>query len=378
MSLVVKQNIRRAMLSLILTSAFSSVAYSAAFANNDLTAATAGSVNAVVAGTGNIADALYNPAGLAWQEGVQGLFSNTSRNRFHSVNIAGVGYNANNNLAGRTSFALAWLPKGGNVGVAWSLSNPYDTRSNWSSAFPSLGFMDLEMSRYTLDGFWRVNNTLGVSLGADIYDTRLRLDTGGKSFSGSDWSDVGAHIGLRWEFMPLWTLGAHYRNGTTAKASNGAGDKVNIDLPTEWSIGIAHTLMDDEMLWELDVKRSNWSSLQNLDVISSGGNGQSNLANLRDTTDIMLGATWFWRHDTQLRFGYAYEQGANQAAGFQPLLSDSNGHKISIGFGGEMATMHLDMTLTGYIRNRMHAVGTYAGDYKDSGYNFLFSLSKRI
>ncbi len=355
-----------------------STSYAATFANDDITPTSAGVANAVVAGTGHLTDAFYNPSALAWQEGVQAMFVNQTRYRTTKVDISGVEYDGKTKPKIEDAFAISWLPSGGTLGVAGSVSAPYAARSNWSSVFPALGFMDLTILRYTLDGFWRVNNTLGVSAGFDMYDTSLRLDALGTAFSGSDWSDVGTHAGLRWQFFPFWTLGMHYRKGIRVSASNQVGDVAAIDLPDEVNIGIAHQLMNDEILVELDIKRSMWSALTSINVSNNGINLQSHAANLRDTTDVRLGATWFWRHDTQLRFGYAYEQGANQDADFQPLLADLTGHKISLGFGGMMSTMHLDVTWTGAWYNDLNAVGAYAGIYSDEQYNFIFSLSKKF
>ncbi len=356
----------------------SAQASAASFENENLASDAAGVVNAVTAGIGSLSDALYNPAALAWQEGVQVMFTSQGRSRYVGVDTGSGSYGGNSSLGTRESFAFSWLPDGGQWGIAASVANPYDTRSNWQAAFPNLGFMNLEMTRYTLDGFWRVHNTLGVSLGLDIYDTSLRLDAGGKSFAGSDWSDMGAHAGLRWEFRPFWTLGILYRQGITAAASNQLGDTSKIVLPDDVRLGVAYALADDEMLVELDIKRTGWSSFKGFEVSNQGVVSQNHVAKLRDTTDIMLGLTWFWRHNTQLRFGYAYEQGANQADAYQPLVSDLSGHKIAIGFGGMMSTMHLDMTYTGYIKQKLSATGAYAGTYSDTGNQFMFSLSKKF
>ncbi|HIP07472.1 MAG TPA: hypothetical protein EYG66_06390 [Mariprofundaceae bacterium] len=379
MLLLLRKTLKKGLLTLLIAGSYmTSTSYAATFANDDLTPTAAGVANAVVAGSGHLTDAFYNPSALAWHEGVQAMFVNQTRYRTTKVDIAGVGYDGDTKPKIEDAFAVSWLPRGGSLGVAGSISTPYASRSNWSTAFPTLGFMDLEVRRYALDTFWRVNNTLGVSAGLDIYDTSLRLNSSGAVFSGSDWSDVGAHAGLRWQFMPFWTLGVHYRQGGNLSASNNAGDVAAMRLPDELNIGIAHNLMDDEMLVELDVKRSTWSSLTSLNVSNNGVNSQTNVANLRDTTDVRLGATWFWRHDTQLRFGYAYEQGANQAVGFQPLLADLTGHKISLGFGGMMSTMHLDVTWTGAWYNDLDTTGVYAGKYSDERYNFMFSLSKKF
>ncbi|MDQ7005354.1 MAG: outer membrane protein transport protein [Ghiorsea sp.] len=355
-----------------------STVHAATFVNSDITPTAAGSANAVVTGSGHLTDAFYNPSGLAWQEGVQAMFVNQTRYRNSRVDVAGVGYDGLTKPRTADAFAISWLPRGGNLGISGSISKPYASRSDWSASYANLGFTDLEIQRYALDGFWRVNNTLGVSAGFDMYDTSLRMDTNNTSFSGSDWSDVGGHAGLRWEPIPFWTLGVHYRQGVNVQASNNVNDIARIQLPDELIFGLSHTLWNDEMLLALDIKRSNWSTLKSINVSNSGVNLQTNIANLRDTTDVMLGATWFWRHNTQFRFGYAYEQGANQADGFQPLLADLTGHKITLGFGGMMSSMHLDMTWTGALYNKMNATGAYAGTYSDNRYSFMFSLSKKF
>jgi long-subunit fatty acid transport protein len=353
--------------------------HAAVFENKDLTPAGAGAANAVVAGTGNLSDAFYNPAGLAWQDGVQAVVGNQSLYRHNSVEFGGSVRSGNEGLPGVSMLAISWKPKGLDWGISGSISTPFVGQNDWSASFPSLKKFDLKMQRYSADVIWRATNVLGVAMGLDIYDAGMALQTGGSSFSGSDWSDIGVHLGLRWEFVPFWTLGAHYRQGVNVSMSNWGGDVAKIQLPDELSIGLAHIFDDDEMLLELDVKRSTWSSLQSIDVLSQAGiTLQSNVTNLRDTTDAMLGLTWFWQNNTHLRFGYAYEQGANPMAGYQPLLSDLTGHKMSIGFGGMAATMHLDMTWTGTYYARGHATGAYPGAYGDMRNSFMFSLTKKF
>jgi len=356
-----------------------STVQAATFDNVDLTPAGAAAANAVVAGTGSLSDAFYNPAGLAWQDGVQLMLGNQSLYRHNSVAFADSIRAGDKALGDVSILALSWMPEGESWGISASVSTPYRSKMDWSASFPNLKQFDLKMQRYSGDILWRTSNNLGIAAGFDVYDANLGLQTGGKLFSGSDWSDVGAHVGLRWEVIPFWTLGAHYRQGVDVSMSNSIGDVAGIQLPDELSIGVAHSLSDDEILLELDIKRSTWSSLKQIAVLSSAGASlQSNVANLRDTTDARLGLTWYWRNDTQLRFGYAYEQGANQSSDYQPLLSDLTGHKFSMGFGGMAATMHLDMTWTGTYYARANGLGTYPGRYSDMRNSFMFSVTKKF
>ncbi len=377
--LLVKQSFKFYMSCALFTSILSvSQVQAAAFANLDLAPSGAGAANAVVAAADDISAVFYNPAGLAWQEGVQASFGNQTRYRTSRVGVAGVTYDGDIKMAAANTFAFSWLPKGDDWGVAANISTPYGTHANWGAAFPTLGNIDLNMTRYASDVFWRVNNTLGVSAGLDIYDERLSLTSNGSSFSGSSWSKLGVHAGLRWEFMPFWALGVHLRQGASANLSDGAGSSLDITLPDEWNVGLAHNLLDDEMLVELDIKHSTWSSFKDLNVNKNGANTQALAVNFKNTTDVLLGLTWYWRNDTQLRFGYGYEQAANAISNYQPMLSDLAGHRLTAGFGGKTMGMHLDVAYTAMLYPSADAKGAYAGKYSDARYSFMFSLRKRF
>jgi len=353
--------------------------YAGAFANEDLTPAGAGVANAVVASADDLSAAIYNPAGLAWQQGVQTMVGNQSRYRNINANVAGVSHEGDAVLGGVNLFAISWMPHGSKWGVASSMVTPYTTRTNWAAAFPGqLEETKMDLQRFAVDTFWRVNNTLGIAAGLDVYDASVLLNTNNNTFSGSAVSDVGAHASLRWAFQPLWSLGFHMRQGVDVTLENNTGSALNMNLPDEFTLGVSHDLMDDEMRIELDIKHSKWSSFSDMNVVNNGIVSQSIVANLSDTTDISLGATWFWRHNTQLRLGYAYEQGASQINGFQPVLADQTGHRLSVGFGGMMAGMHVDMAYAGVLYPDVDASGAYAGTYSDARQSLMFSLSKKF
>lgn len=348
----------------------------AALAHDDLTAAAAGAANAVVAGADDISAALYNPAGLAWQEGVQAIIGSQSNGRGISGGAAGSG---DGNMRDLSVFAISWLPEGGSLGVSAAIATPYIAQTNWNNQFPSaIGNTDMQFQRYSLDAFYRVNNTLGVAGGLDIYDTSISLASNATSFSGAGWSSVGAHIATRWQFMPFWTLGATYRQGADVSVSNALGDSFAMTLPNELTIAVAHDLMDNEMRIELALKRSQWSALSDLTVENNGTVLQSLPTKLKDTTDASLGLTWFWRERTQLRFGYSYLQGANDLAAYQPAIADLTGHKLTTGFGGKMSGMHLDVSMSYAFYSQTTVTGVYADNYKDSLLTWMFTLSKRF
>ncbi len=352
----------------------SSQAWAGAFANEDLTASGAGMANAVVASADDMSAALYNPAGLAWQPGLQVLIGNQSRYRTASVAINGGSASADVPLADVSLFALSWMPEGSDWGISGAVVTPFASSTNWISSFSTapkqLGNQIIEAKRTSANVFWRMHSGLAVSLGGDWYDSNIALNENNRSFSGVGQGDMALHAGLRWQIKPFWLLGMSLRQGALLQVSD-AGATLDVQLPDELTIALAHD-MNDLFRLELDIKHTKWSSLADLKVSS----GSTLTTNLQDTTDVMFGATWYWRDNTQLRAGYAYEQGANQSTDFQPALLDLTGHRFSLGFGGMMSSMHLDMAYSWVMYDDIDATGMWAGTYSDTQKSLLFSLSK--
>ncbi len=369
-----KQSLKLAALCVV-TCFVTNQAQAGAFANEDLSASAAGVANAVVASSDDVSAVFYNPAGLAWQEGLQIMIGSQSRYRTLAASDGSSAQHGHYNLPELNSLAISWLPTGEKWGVSGSIVSSYAGGTRWTSAFGGrLGETTIELQRYAADVFWRTNNTLALSMGLDMYDSIIRLNDANASFSGRGWSNAGAHAGLRWEFAPFWILGMHMRQGAELTID----DKFGMTLPDEITVGLAHDLVDDEVRIELDIKQSNWSSFGDMKVTNNGAANQTVAVNLKDTTDVALGATWFWRDETQLRIGYAYEEGANQLDGFQPAIADLTGHRLALGFGGMMSGMHLDVAWAGVYYPDAHATGAYAAKYSDVRYSLLFSLTKKF
>jgi len=353
-------------------------AWAGAYANEDLAASAAGVANAVVASADDISAAIYNPAGLAWQSGVHALIGNHSRYRTLTVNQGGVSSAGDANLTDLSAFALAWKPNGSDWGASFSLATPFATRTDWNGTFStpsaSLSEMNLDVQRYAVDGFWRISNGLAVSLGTDWYDASMVMQSNGQSFSGSEQGGIAVHAGLRWEIQPFWTIGATYRQASQLNLLDGASS-LDLKLPEELAVAVMHDVFDQVRL-ELDIKHTFWSATTDFNVITNNITTQALPINLTDSTDVLFGATWFWRDDTQLRFGYGFESSANQNIGFQPAIADLSGHRISLGFGGMMSEMHLDVAWSTVFYTDKAASGTWAGTYSDSRSSLMFTLSK--
>ncbi len=360
-------------ISMLLTS---TTAYAGGFELPNQSASALGVSNAFVA-TANDASAIaYNPSGIAWQSGLSVQVGLATPYRDSSVKVAGgIGPNMGTEAMVGSIYA-GWAPLDSAWAVGFGFSPLYQINNEWSQAFgAAAGATKVTIDHASLDAVYAINSDLAVGLGGDWYLTRADLTQGGKAFKGHDWASFGGHASLKWKFMPAWSAGLMLRSGSKISMSGAANDQLSFKLPDQVSAGIAHDFAD---VWrvEVDAKWTRWSSLKNFNV--TGVSAQSNPLSLKDTFSIMTGLTWTWRPNTQFRIGYAYDQGANKAAGFNPLMADQDGHQASLGAGGDLIGMHFDLAYSYTYFTKRTATGTFAGTYRDRRQVFALSVSKHF
>ena len=350
-------------------------AYAGGFEAPNHSAAAAGVSNAFVATANDPSALIYNPAGIAWQPGIslQGVLYENFRDS--SVKIPG-GIAPNKGaepVAG--AFFATWSPLSSRWSGGFGFAPLYQLNNDWSVAFPgSAEVAKITVDHATFDGVYAINSDLAVGAGADWYVTRATLQQGASSFHGRDFGGFGGHLSLMWKPMPAWTVGAIYRSGASVSVTQGASS-LAFKLPDHATLAVAHDFAD---VWrfETDLKWSRWSALKDLNVRSGGVVTQANPVHLRDTLSVMAGLTWTWREDSQFRFGYAYEQGANRSQGFSPIVADQDGHRISLGAGGKLGGAHVDIAYQYVYYSKKSAKGRFAGTYRDRKQSIILSFSK--
>ena len=342
-------------------------------------ASAAGVANAFVATANDASAVIYNPAGIAWQSGVSISAGMRLDFRGSAVNRPGV-LDAPNN--GQESAAghlyAAWMPHDGRLGAGIGVSPLYIANNDWGTAFGATGgITKLMVDHVTADAVYALNSSLALAAGVNWYVTRATLSKGGQNFQGNDLASFGGHLSMLWRPVPAWALGVMFRSGTKVNISGQANDQLSFKLPDELTAGIAHDFAD---VWRLetDVKWTRWSAMKNLNVVTNGVVTQSNPLYLKDTFTAMAGLTWTWRENSQLRAGYAYDQGANKQAGYNPVLADQDSHSISIGTGIEAYGVHTDLAYSYSFFTKRTATGTYAGTYRDRRQAFSLTVSKTI
>jgi len=354
------------------------------FEQPNQSAGAAGVANAVVASIDSPAALAFNPSGIAWSSrGVHiegGIYFDY---RDSSVKLAG-GIAPNEgveSLAG--SFFVTWVPKGSRISSGIGIAPLYHVVNDWTKAFPGAagvsgtsGVVDLTVHHLTGDVVYAASSDLSIGLGADWYITRATLNQGAaSSFVQNNYTGFGGHVSVMWKPLPAWSLGAMIRSGATIKLSGDLNDNMSIKLPDQFSVGISHDFADAWRL-ETDVKWTRWSTLTDLNVTKAGVISQLNALDLSDTVTIMTGLTWIWGENSQIRAGYAYDQAANRNATFNPAIADQNGHRISLGLGGDMFNAHVDVTYQYEFFSKKTVKGAYSGTYRDRKQTLMLSISK--
>ncbi|MDQ6976049.1 MAG: outer membrane protein transport protein [Mariprofundaceae bacterium] len=348
----------------------------AGFANQDFSISGVGTANAVIAGVYDASAASYNPAAIAWGEGLNIQVNSNGRFRNNSVKVpTGVWPNLAN-APDAVSTNITWMPHGSNFGLGLSLGTPFHNSTIWSPGMPNVPDSWLRVRRATFDIVYAATSTLSMAYGLDVYRAKTLMTQGLLSFSAKDKSSFGGHASFNWKIAPLWRMGLMLRKAPRLQLTAN-NNELRLDLPDQIGLGISHD-QGNAVRWELDTEWSRWSALKDMSVraINTGAVLMAAPASLRDTISIKAGMTWFWRRDTAFRFGYAYDQGANKKSAFQPMISDQAGHRLSLGFGGEMFGMNLDVAYSYAFYSKLKVSGTYAGEYRDRQTTLGVALSK--
>jgi len=347
------------------------------FMQPNLSASGAGVANAFVATADDASAAAYNPAAAAWQEGLELSLGTIIDYRNSSATTAAG--SIGNAAQAPNSFYLygTWMALENDWGITGGFAPLYDARNEWGTFFgANSGNLRLTVDHGTLDAIYAVNSSLAFGIGADWYSSRMLLNEGAVTFNAKRSNSFGGHASLMWKFMPTWSLGLTARSGSNVKLKSGTNN-LKLKLPDSLTLGIAHDFAD---VWRLetDVQWTRWSKLKDLNVTSGGAVVVTNPLNLRDTVSVMAGVTWTWRENSQVRFGYAYEQGASKTSGFNPLVADQDGHRISLGAGGDAFGLHLDAAYNYTFYTKKTVTGTFAGSYRDRRQSIDISASKRF
>ncbi|RMH62554.1 MAG: fatty acid transporter [Zetaproteobacteria bacterium] len=348
------------------------------FMQTELSASATGRGNAFVATADDVSAAMYNPSGKAWQVGWDAQLGYLVDYRNSSVRLAG-GVAPNLGLEPNQVYVHAgWMPLDGNIGFTFAYTPMYYLQNDWGSVFGvANGVTTLRVDDVAADAVYAWNSSLAMSMGLDWYLSDINLQRGATIFQARDYASFGAHASLMWKFLPGWSLGVMARSGSSINLSN-AGRSLKVRLPDRVQAGLAWQVADRWRI-EGDVTWARWSRMRDMNLRSSAGAVvAANPLAMRDTVSFASGLVWTWREGTEARLGYAFEQGAQRAQGMNPMIADQDGHRVSIGFGGDAFGLHLDAAYSYTFYPKRVVTGAFAGTYRDRRQTIAVSMSRHF
>lgn len=200
---------------------------------------------------------------------------------------------------------------------------------------------------------YRVNDHLSLGAGLDIYWAKSAQLDSNLGTLGGDGSGLGFNLSALYR-IDAFSFGITYRSGATlgidgsytpqsiplvavGRLQPGQTASVDVDLPWSLQVGARYEI-NAALAVEFDWTRTGWSQFDTLEVkgdntgalIFSDTNGWS------DTNTYRLGVTYDLSPQTQLRFGYSYDETGQGDDHFSARVPDNNRHLFGIGIAQEL------------------------------------------
>ena len=252
---------------------------------------------------------------------------------------------------------------------------------------------------------YQVSEALSIAAGADYYNAKTgQLDTGVIDVGG-DGDSWGWNASALFRQGP-WSLGVAYHSASTV---NLTGDyevndpvlialgrrsqsvELDLDLPWRLQLGVRYAF-NDRLAFEVDLTRTGWSQFPKIEV-KSQATGQLLASDTEDwdsANAYRFGLTYNLSPNTQLRFGYSYDETGQPDAHYSARIPDSNrnlfsvglGHDYGNGWGVEAGYMYVSFNDRNYRSPKPYVPGqdvngTNAIDGNYQGSANLFGLSVR-
>jgi long-chain fatty acid transport protein len=206
----------------------------------------------------------------------------------------------------------------------------------------------VELVDFTPTATYRVNDNLALSAGADIYwGKSAQLDSSITKLSG-DGTGWGFNVSAMYRKDAL-SLGINFHSAATIKIDGqytaldnnmvlvGAlppsqTAKLDLNLPWRLTIGARYEV-NPKLAVEVDWARTGWSEFQEIKVVGNlnGSTLIDDENNWKDANAYRLGVTYQLLDQTQLRFGYSYDETGQDDAHFSARVPDNDRNLFSIG-----------------------------------------------
>ncbi|MBK1616875.1 aromatic hydrocarbon degradation protein [Lamprobacter modestohalophilus] len=358
----------------ILGGCLSSSATASGFAVPELSTAGIATANALVANPVERGAVPYNPAAIAFHD--QSWLSAGSL-------LIGPTFSVDNASGSHDSAGADWLvapmiQAAIRINERWSaglsVNAPFGLETRWKTetfppltgsiqlpppplgpggsvpASPQPTQSNLEIIDFTPTVTYAISDELAVALGADIYWAKSATLNSSITQLEGDGIGLGFNLSALYAKGPF-SAGINFHSSSTIKVDGSYSAlnptmvligalqpsqtaELDLDLPWRLQLGARYELTP-ALAVEFDWTRTGWSSFEEIQV-KGDLNGATLFADVNDWDDAnayRLGMTYQLQEQTQLRFGYSFDETPQGDAHFSARVPDNDRHLFGIGVG---------------------------------------------
>lgn len=367
-------------------------AHASGFRLPEVSIAGLGTSNALVANAQEPGALAYNPAAMAFHDGITvvgGLIaidpnlSVTTASGAHDSDVDSPFYAPALFVTGHISPTLTW---------GLNINAPFGLETNWPIGTFPIGAASptrskIEMVNVNPNLAFKIGSNTSIAAGVDYYYAKdVRLDAVAAKIAG-DGSDFGFNLAVL-HTAGNWSFGGSYRSDVSIDVEgtfNTLDARANLDFPWMLQIG-ARYQATKALAIEFDIERTGWSKFDQIRVTraDTGAPLTTSTNNWDDSNAYRIGATFDLTPDTQLRFGYTFDETGQTDERFSARVPDADRHLFSVGVaqklggwtveGGYMYVLFDDRDYVGPV-----PFGTYGGDANGTtGYNGSYSANVHL
>jgi len=338
----------------------------------------------------------FNPAGIAFQEGLVVTLGTDfiEPNTTYAPPAGGASIRPKSETFVIPHAYISYNSKSLPVALGLGINSPFGLKTDWTDAgvpFDTAGKVTLsqvELLHYNPTLAYKINDQLSIAAGVSYYSlVKFTFDNSLLTQHHTKGDGWGGNVGLLFK-GDQFNLGATYRSrvkvdargtatGIGALAAAGS-TSVNTSamLPDMISVGLAFK-PNEQWVLSGNVDWVNWKTLDRL-IFTRGralgaiGTSSTSLFNWKATTTFRLGAEWSFRDDMRARLGYVNDPTPINDADFTPRIPGADRQLLTIGYGydfNKSATVDLAYAYV-FLRDRNQTVssGTRSarnGQYKN-------------
>ncbi len=416
----------------ILGACASSKALASGFAVPEISTAGISTANALVANPVDRGAVPYNPAAIAFHDQSWLSLGSLLIGPEFSVNTAA----GSQDSAGADWLAAPMIQAALRINERWSaglsVNAPFGLETRWKTgtftpltgttplppppagpggsvpASPQPTQSALEILDVSPTATYAVSDALAVAIGADIYWVKsARLNSSITQLEG-DGTGLGFNLSALYAKGPF-SAGINFHSGSTitldgtystlnptlvmiGELQPSQTAELDLDLPWRLQLGVRYELTP-ALAVEFDWTRNGWSSFEQIEVKGdlNGAKLFEDVNDWKDANAYRLGLTYQLLEQTQLRFGYSYDETPQGDAHFSARVPDNDRHLFGIGVGhslgdgwqveaGYMYVMFEDRnyrSATPYLgRAEINGTDAIDGDYEANAHLIGFEVSK--